>query len=509
MTGARRGALAGLGFALFLISFAGANPPGAVSDEPDQYIKAIAAGNLDLAGTKVTTEQARSMDYWLPSVNALLTRVPAFAQLARSYTIPSALDPRYLGCTVEGTLATCLDRRRPPATAPTETLVSSVGTYQPFIFVPAGLVMRLATSTTAALLLGRWTFALLAALLLLGALLLALRARPGPLAVVAIALAITPTSVLVMSSISTSGAETAAGIAWWVALLAASEPKAPRAAWWLAIAAGLVLGVARTTGPVWLVLITLVVLIYRGRRASWLAFRAGGRLALAAVVTCVAAGAVTFLWQLAVQPASLESTAATLGRASPSGIGVILERAIATIGWGEIAPPGGLTNVWGLMVAALVAFGVAAAQSRHARREIAALISLCAICVLAIAAFLGLGSHAGLTQGRWFLAVLAGIPILAGWMAATVPATARFERLARPAGGVLTVGVVACLAVYWWLNEYHYAVHGGSLSFLGHSLWQPALGWAPWITCAVLGLVAVLVAGAWPGHREVRLSSPA
>jgi hypothetical protein len=509
MTGARRGALAGLGFALFLISFAGANPPGAISDEPDQYVKAIAAGHLDLTGTKVTVDQARAMDYWLPSVNAILTRVPAFAALARSYTIPSVLDPRYLGCTVEGTLATCLDRARPPATAPTETLVSSVGTYQPFIFVPAGLVMRLATTTTAALLLGRFTFTLLAALLLLGALLLAIRARPGPVSIVAIALAVAPTSVLVMSSISTSGAETAAGIAWWVALLAASEPRAPRAAWWLAIAAGLVLGVARTTGPVWLVLITLVVLIYRGRRAAWQAFRAGGRLALAAVATCVAATAVTFVWQLAVQPASLETTAATLGRASPSGIGVIIERAITTIGWGEVVAPQGLTDVWALMVAAVVALGVASALSRHARREIAALISLCVIAVLAIAAFLGLGSHAGLTQGRWFLALLAGVPILTGWMAATMPVSARLEQLIGRVVPVLMLGVVACLGAYWWLNEYHYAVNSGPLWFFGNSHWQPALGWAPWIVCAALGLVAVLVAGAWPGARPTRLSSAA
>jgi hypothetical protein len=53
--GARRATLAGLGLALFLISFAGANPPGAVSDEPDQYVKAVAAGHLDLVGVKVST----------------------------------------------------------------------------------------------------------------------------------------------------------------------------------------------------------------------------------------------------------------------------------------------------------------------------------------------------------------------------------------------------------------------------------------------------------------------
>ena len=487
--------LAGLGLTLFLISFAGANPGGAVSDEPDQYVKAIAAGNFDITGTKVTIEQARSMDYWLPVINLILIRVPAFAQLARAYEIPSSLDPRYLGCTVQGMRASCLDRQPPLNPSRTETIVSSVGTYQPFIFVPAGLVMRLATSTAAALLLGRLAFTLLAALLLLGALLVALRARPGPVPVASIALCVAPTSVLVMSAISTSGAESAAGIAWWVALLAATEPKAPRAAWWLALFAGLVGAVARTTGPVWMLLIAGVVLVFRGGPACWRAFRAGGRLAIATVAVCVVAGVVTLTWQLAVQPASLESPVATLGRASPSMISVILERAVGTFGWGEAAPPVILTQVWALMVAALVVLGVASAVTRRAGREIAALVLCCVVDIAVIAGFLAFGSHAGLTQGRWFIAPLAGIPILAGWMAGSHPVTARFARTSGFVAGVIVGGVAACLAVFWWLNEYRYAVDGGSLFFLGHSLWQPPWGWAPWLACGVIGLLALVVSG--------------
>lgn len=510
-TGVRRGLLAGLGLTLFLLSFAGANPGGAVSDEPDQYVKAIAAGHLDLVGTRVTTQQARSMDSWIPVINTILTHVPAFAQLARAYQIPASLDPRYLGCTIQDTQASCLDRQPPHSAGPTETIVSSVGTYQPFIFMPAGLVMRLATSTTAALLLGRLTFTLLAALLLIGALLVALRARPGPVSVCSIALCVAPTSVLVMSAISTSGAESAAGIAWWVALLAATEPKAQRAAWWLALVAGLILAVARTTGPVWLIVIALVVLVFRGRRAAWHTFRSGGRLAIATFVVCIAAGAVTLGWQLTVQPASLESPAATLGRATPSMISFILNRAIGTYGWGEAAPPEVLIQVWALMIAALVLLGLAAAGVRRAGREIAALVLICAVGVAAIAVFLAFGSHAGQVQGRWFIAPLAGIPILAGWMAATRPDTAAFARTSRIVASVLIAGVVACLALSWWLNEYRYSVHSGApLFFLGHSLWQPPLGWAPWIVCAILDLVALLISGL-PGRvatEAAALSDP-
>jgi hypothetical protein len=493
--------LAGVGLALFLVSFAGANPGGAVSDEPDQYVKAIAAGHLDLVGTKVTAQQARSMDSWLPGINVILTRIPAFAQLARGYTIPSSLDPRYLGCTVQDILASCLDQPRPAIAAPNEQVVSSVGTYQPFIFVPAGLVMRFATSTSAALLLGRLTFTLLAALLLLGALLVGLRARPGPLTIASIALCVVPTSVLVMAAMSTSGAESSAGIAWWIALLAATEPKAQRAAWWLALFAGLVCAVARTTGPVWMLLIALVVLVFRGRRACWQAFRAGGRLAITTAVLCIAAGLVTVAWQFSVQPASLESPAATLGKATVSAVGFILGRAVGTYGWGEAAPPVILVEIWGLMIAALAVVGAASAVTRRAGREIAALVLICFLGVAAIAAFLAFGSHAGLVQGRWFIALLAGIPIIAGWMATAEAASAAFARRAVLVGRVLIAGVCACLAVFWWLNEYRYSVQGGSLFFLGQSVWRPPLGWAPWLVCAIVGLVVLAASGIVSGEQ--------
>jgi hypothetical protein len=242
-----------------------------------------------------------------------------------------------------------------------------------------------------------------------------------------------------------------------------------------------------------MLLVAVVVLVFRGRRASWRALRAGGVLAVATVVVCVIAAAVTLVWQLAVQPASLESPAATLGKASPSMIGFILSRAVGTYGWGEAAPPAILVQFWALMVAALVVLGVASAVRRRARREITALVLNVVLSVAVIAAFLAFGSHAGQVQGRWFIAPLAGIPLLAGWMAATQPVAASFVRTTRIVSIALVIGVSACLAVFWWLNEYRYSVKGGSLFFLGRSVWQPPLGWAPWIACAVLGLIALVI----------------
>jgi hypothetical protein len=261
---------------------------------------------------------------------------------------------------------------------------------------------------------------------------------------------------------------------------------------------------------VWLVLIALVVLVYRGPRASRGAFRAGGKVAAAAVAVCVVAGVATLGWQLAVQPA-YQSLAPTLGNASPSMIGFILSRAIAVFGWGEAAPDPLLAQVWGLLAAAMVVFGVVVGVRRRAWRELSSLLAICVAVVALIAGFLAFGSHAGMIQGRWFLAPLAGIPIIAGWMATTKPGSPALEPAARLVSGVVVIGAAACLAIYWWVNEYRYAADAGSLLFLGHAQWQPPLGWAPWLLCAAAGLLLMLVAGlsAGPVAQPAAMQQPA
>jgi hypothetical protein len=212
------------------------------------------------------------------------------------------------------------------------------------------------------------------------------------------------------------------------------------------------------------------------------------------VAVCVVAGVATLGWQLSVQPA-YQSLVPTLGSATPSSIAFILSRAIAVFGWGEAAPAPVLAQVWGLLAAVMVALGVLAALRRRAFREVASLVAICVAVVVVIGGFLAFGSHAGMIQGRWFLAPLAGIPIISGWMAATGPRTVGDERGFRRIAGVVVIVTAACLAIFWWANAYRYAVNGGPVLFLGRSLWQPPLGWAPWLVCAALGLLLMLIAG--------------
>jgi hypothetical protein len=228
------------------------------------------------------------------------------------------------------------------------------------------------------------------------------------------------------------------------------------------------------------------------------------------VAACVVASVATLGWQLAVQPA-YQSLAPTLGNASPSMIGFILSRAIAVFGWGEAAPDPLLAQVWGLLAAAMVVFGVVVGVGRRAWRELSSLVAICVAVVVLIAGFLAFGSHAGMIQGRWFLAPLAGIPIIAGWTATTKMRSTGNDQAIRVVSGVVVIGTTACLAIFWWVNEYRYAANAGSPLFLGHSQWQPPLGWAPWLVCAAAGLLLMLVAGlsADPVAKPAAMQQPA
>ena len=159
----------------------------------------------------------------------------------------------------------------------------------------------------------------------------------------------------------------------------------------------------------------------------------------------------------------------TLQEVTPSLIGFILSHGVATFGWGEAAPPVVIAQVWGLLALALVSLGVRSAVARGARREIVALLVVVVGGIAIIALFLAFGSENGLVQGRWFIAPLARNPHPGG-VDGRVTARSRKLRakLEDRAGGVIA-GVAICLAVYWWLNEYRYAVDGGSLLFIGHT----------------------------------------
>lgn len=497
--------LACAGISLVLICWALSNPPGAMSDEPDQYLKAVAAGHGEIRGERLTPEQAQPMDYWLPGLQSTLVGFPDFAALARGYEIPSHLQPAPMGCTVEywTGAADCLYQPGPASAAgpPTVHVVSSVGSYQPYVFIPAGLVMRLAKGPDAALYLGRLTFVVLELILVCGAIVVALGARRSP-ALVGIVLAVPPTAVLCMGSLSSSGPEVASAIGWWTALLAVSEPTGERMgahrrlAWGLLALSGLVLGFTRITGPIWIILSLLVALVLRGARPAWRLLRTGGSAAVVAVGATALGVVLCVVWQKTQQPTiPLTFTAFDPTRLPAIVVGMV-SRAIGVYGWGEGQPPAWVMSLWMVVVAGL--FLAAWLRSRPRRRARGALVFMLALCPVFIGVFLVLERNAGAVQGRWFLGLLVGMPILSGWLAGE-PAENAHIRTESTFSVVCLVLAAAALGAAWWMNAHRYAVGTeGPLWFLGSNQWRPPLHWGVWVVAESLGLLLIVGAAAVP-----------
>jgi hypothetical protein len=509
-----RNSLAGLGILLFLLSWGVANAPGGMSDEPDQYIKAIAAGEGDVFGQRVNRDQATAMDYWLPRLSGILIGYPAGVELARAFTLSSHYDPRYLGCTFENPAASavCLNQVPPRPPPGNVTMVSSVGSYQPFIYIPAGWAMLTGGGAVDTLYRGRVVFVVINALLLFAAISLALERRRSAVMLPAIALAVTPTAVLCMATLSSSGPEIASGIAWWVAILAVTTPDPPRRAWIVLLCAGVVLALARPTGPLWILVASgLVILVMRGVAGAWHAFRRGGRMAIAAVVTVAAAIALSVAWQLTQQPRYPLTLSAV--PFEPQDLLTKLNQVVGTIGWGEAGQqPAVLILAWTVVAGVLVFLALTSAVARRVWREAVALVALIVMCVGIVAAFLVYGSHSGVVQGRWFGAVFAGIPIVAGWSLAHSYGAGKpaldLHRVAERIAPPLLVVIVVCLAAAWWFNARRYAVgYFGPTLFLDRSQWNPPFGWIPWLVLGGVGLLLLSFAGV--SHRGLPTDSSA
>ena len=141
-----------------------------------------------------------------------------------------------------------------------------MGTYQPYLYIPAGLAIRVADSPYTAGL-GRAATLLVSLALLIAAVWLLWSPRAGSLSLVGLAVAVTPMVVFVASVLSPTGPEVAAAVCFSAGLLrlARDEPYPP---WiWVPLAAaGAVLAAARSLGPAFVVLILVSVAALAGPR---------------------------------------------------------------------------------------------------------------------------------------------------------------------------------------------------------------------------------------------------
>lgn len=482
-----------------------ATPPGSAFDERAHYVKAIGVGQGQLRGSPPAVtdqdlrdffERGQSGDAGLEALGRAV-QSPAGrwqAQTTRRFSVPPELiDPNF-GCTAtdpEGTAA-CLDA--PHAPNDRSTAGTYVGTYQPYIYLPAGLAIRLAQSPDAALRLGRAALLVVAlALLLASVWLLWSPGAPG-VSLVGLIVAVTPMVVFVSTVLSPSGPEIAGAVCFSASIirLARGAPQ-PRWVWAAVAASGAVLASARVLGPafVLLALVTLGLLVGPGellRRA-----RAGGAAAIVAGATIATAAAASLVWEFAYQPRPSPSGSSVLDALGPSvsHLRDVGQQAIGVFGALDAPMPTAGYLLWSALFVALTAAALAAGTRRDRVCVAALLLAAFGVTIVMSVVYREIGP----LHGRYALPFLVLVPLWEGEILLR-----RREQLPASLLGGLVAGTFAVAAAVqllgWWASARRFAVsEDGSWLFPRDASWSPPLGWWTWIVIACLA-VAAYAAGA-------------
>ena len=346
-------------YVMLAVAWLLSTPPGGAPDEPAGLIKAMAiAGGQVLGPEVVWPDPARNqMEQQYRDVTRradVPTRlrpsrqVPCFAFAPNmSAACPGGswtTDPRWSGNAAERLATSPVDLEAiigrlevggGPGGRPAIFGTSYLGTYQPFVFLPAGVLARLGTTPEEAGYLGRVGNLLLASMLLtFGVLLLWDPRRPAVLAGALVA--VTPMVLFLCGTLSSSGPEIAAGVCVFAGILRLGRPERSGRLVWLAIGAGgVVLALARTLGPLWIVLAAAFALVWLGRHEAWRIVRQGGRSASAAICAIAVAATIGLAWQLVVQPGTYlaVSDLPTFLRRASGELPVYYKEMLGNFGW--------------------------------------------------------------------------------------------------------------------------------------------------------------------------------
>jgi Predicted membrane protein (DUF2142) len=480
-------------WALLASAWAIANPPFAAPDETAHYLRALGIGEGELIGAdaKVVPEQStpRRQDY------ADMT--------SRDVTIPGRLSPQDPGCYVlrPEQPATCIDTEEPRRGE--VMLATYVGDYQPLPYLlPAGLA-RAGDGSNAADRWGRIASLIPALAMLALALALLWDRRAGGLSLLGIVVAVTPMVIFCAASLTGSGLEICAGIAFAAALLRVwrDDGAPPRWVWAALAISGALLALSRSAAPAWIVFDLIVFVALFGARRSWELVR---RRRAALVAGGVVAGAVVLnrVWESLYGPDVTVSLASPRGGLStgwdqlPGG----LEQLVFAYGYLEFSPPALLWLAWLAILVAVVAAGLVVG----ARRE-RIVLAVCAVLapIVPLVFFLLLIRWTGFgIQGRHVLPLLVVLPLLAGEVV-----RAHRERLVPWARRALLIGVPVVAAagqvMAWWLNSRRAATGvAHDLWFVPDSQWDPPLGWWWWIAVVLAGAALLAVSLALPGADD-------
>jgi hypothetical protein len=470
------------------VSWIAANPPGYAPDEPAHYTKAIGVGHRVWVGTPgaygIGPGFGPAQLEWINKATRVVEIQPNMAP-----------DP--LACSIfqPNESAACLDNGVPPPDVVVPRL-TYVGTYEPFIYLPAGVVMNRAGDPETAMLLGRMvTGSIALALLVMAAAVLWTPGERG-YGVVGLLGAITPMVLFIASGLSPSGPEIGAAICVTAALLRLARAGPPTRLVWVALATGgAVLGCSRSLGPFYLLAIVAVFVVQARPTPAWRVVRGGGWLAAAAVVATGVGVAANVAWGMAVQPQPPLDLGSVLSSVWPSVMEVpeVLAHGVGRFGWADVGMHPVAYVAWGAVVVGMVAVAFRVGRSRE-RVVLAVVIGGCFVGTVAIAAAVIAQTHFPM-YGRYALPLWVMVPLVAG---ETI--RVNLHRLADGTARRLLLSSTGLMAAVhftgFYTNARRYAVgEDGPLLFLGRSEWTPLGGATVWVTIAGLGALSLFLSG--------------
>lgn len=442
-----------------------ASPLGSGPDEPAHLDRAASLVRGQLLGTPLAhPTNAEKSD--------VTVRVPeVFADLANDVGC-FQFDPTVpAGC-------------QQPLNASTKEVLTQtyVGRYPPLYYALVGLPTLFAVSAKGIYAARLLSGALSAALLALAVTSLK-RCRGTPLVGAGVAVAITPMALYLAAIINPNGLEVAAAIAAWVGAMAlVSEPPGELSA--SAVGAlGLplvLLLLTRALSPLWALAVLLALALAR-RPSSWRPL-AGRGYTKAWAAACVVAAGGALSWDLWADPFLTEP-----GTPLPAHTGevklvvlaferldLILTSSIGYFGWLSSPSPEAVVVTWVAVFGALFLAGASLGRARGVLVMVGALVGWLALPVAV--ALVKARSEGILGQGRDYLGLAVGVPIVAGAIVA--------ERFGGRGASLRLVSIAVTVLLACQVTDFYSALRRNIMGtngpidiFFGHTAgqWRPPL----------------------------------
>jgi len=490
-------------FALWWLLFASlgvlwslATPLGASPDAPSQVARAASVARGQWLG---------------PAVPGNSSAITTYVKVPGTYLDPGLLPHCYMF--KEATTAACA----PPAgqSARLVQTETHVGRYPPLYYALVGWPSLL-TNGVDGIYFMEAASALLCGAMLALAMAVVRRWSSSPLLVPAVAVAATPMSLFLASQVNPSGLEIAAAISVWAsAAVLVREHLEPFDRLPPGLLAALAFSTAvlvwtRPTALLWPFVVALVLLpVAIGRLRARLLL--GRELLISSfIVLLVAFGALA--WALLAHATAIGPNFGPLPATSSLGhvfsfvfgrLPSLVQQGVGNFGWLDTPLPWYVVAVWLLLAGALLATAAIYGDMRAVSSgALAVIMSVLVPVGLLVGAA---RSYGYVGQGRYFLAVWVGIPLVAGGALAyrgrgghwATPA--RVPRLLAPALGLVVI-VGQAFSYYWALRRYIVGIPGplawtgskGARTPAKQLEWQPPVpGW--WL----LGIFVALCALYW------------